>query len=96
VQSTSTASAAGLLAKVLIPSEDKLLAILRNQRVEFTQVCSAKAARLREFQGIEPKLGVAFRLFHMDMPRLPPFSAEKEESIGADSENLWHGGMRGG
>jgi hypothetical protein len=37
VHLTSTASATGLLAKVLIPSNDKLVAMFRNDRVDLAK-----------------------------------------------------------
>jgi hypothetical protein len=38
VHATSTASATGLLAKVLIPRNDKLLTVFRNDRVQFAEL----------------------------------------------------------
>src|SRR2546425_387420 len=37
VHATSTASATGLLAKVLIPGNDKLFTVFRNDRVQFAE-----------------------------------------------------------
>jgi len=93
---TSTASASGLLAKVLIPSENKLLAVLRNERVKFAQFCAAKTARFGQSDGFQPELCVTFRFLHVDMPGLAPFSTEKEEAETANSKDFWHGGANSG
>jgi hypothetical protein len=95
VQITSTASASGLLAKVLIPSEDKLLTVLRNERVKLAPLRSSKTARFCQGHRFQPKLRVAFRLFNVDVTWLSSFSAEKKEPKAANPQNLWHGGMTG-
>jgi hypothetical protein len=92
VQVTSTASASGLLAKVLIPSEDKLLTVLRNERVELAHLRSAKTARFRQGNWFQPKLCVPFGLFDVNVTGLSSFSTEKEEPKAADPEHFWHGG----
>jgi hypothetical protein len=56
VNETSTASATGLLAKVLIPRDDKRFAALLNRIVQFAEFGAAKAARFGESDWIEPKL----------------------------------------
>jgi hypothetical protein len=92
VQVTSTASASGLLAKVLIPSEDKLLTVLRNERVELAHFRPSETARFCHGHWFQPKLRVALRLLYVDVAWLPSFATEKEEPKAADPENLWHGG----
>src|SRR5438067_13927870 len=94
VQATSTASAMGLLAKVLIPSDDKLVAMFRNERVQLAQLRASKAARLDQLNRLQPELGVAFRLFHMNMPRLLTFATEEEKPKAANPQNLRHADER--
>src|SRR5712691_2562734 len=65
VHATSTASAIGLLAKVLIPGNDKLLTMFRNDCVQFAQLCAAKSARFNKLNRLKPKLCVALRPLHV-------------------------------
>jgi hypothetical protein len=77
---------------VLIPSENKLLTVLRNERIEFSQFGSTKTTRLDQSDRLQPKLRVPFGLLYMDMAWLVVFSTEEEETKAADPQNLWHGG----
>ena len=79
-----------LLAKVLIPREDKLVAILRNERMEFSQLCAAKTARFCQLNRFQPKLGITLGLLDVDMPRLSSFATEKEETKAGNPEDLRH------
>jgi len=85
VQITSTASASGLLAKVLIPSEDKLLTVLRNERVELAHLRQSKTARFCHGHWLQLKLRVALRMFYVDVAWLSSFSTEEEEPKAVDS-----------
>ena len=87
---TSTASATGLLAKVLIQGNDKRLEVLFNERVNLAQLGSAKPARLRKLNRLQLKLGVALGLLDMNVARLPALTTEKEESKAVNSQNLRH------
>jgi hypothetical protein len=77
---------------VLIPREDKLVPILRNERMEFTQLGAAKTARLRELNRLQPELRIALRLPNVDMPWLSSLAAENEGTEAGDPENLGHRG----
>jgi hypothetical protein len=90
VNETSTASATGLLAKVLIPSDDKRFAVLLNQIVEFAKFGAAKAARLGERDGREPELGVTLGLLDVNVVRFCALTAEKEKAVSVDTKHLWH------
>ena len=74
VNATSTASARGLLAKVLIPSQNKRFAILLNQIVKSAQFGTAKAAGFRETDGDEPELRIAPCLFAVDVSNQSVFT----------------------
>src|SRR2546421_13034971 len=50
VHLTSTASATGLLAKVLIPRNDKLVAMFFNDRIKFAQFRAAESAGFDQTQ----------------------------------------------
>ncbi|MEY2549148.1 MAG: hypothetical protein QOD64_1730, partial [Verrucomicrobiota bacterium] len=80
----------GLMAKVLIPGENKLLAVLRNERVQFPQLRASETARFCQRYGLQPELGVSLRLLDMDMTRFNSFAAKKEEPKTGDSDDLWH------
>jgi hypothetical protein len=69
---------------VLIPSEDKLVTVLRNERVEFANLRPSKTARFCQGDRFQPKLRVALRPFYVDVSWLPSFSTEKEEPKAAD------------
>ena len=66
--------------------------VLRNERVEFTQSCSTKTARLCQSDRLQPKLRVAFGLLYVDVAWLISFPTEEEETKPADPQNLWHRG----
>ena len=74
---------------MLIPSDDKRFAVLLNQIVEFAEVGAAKAARLGERDGREPKLGVTPGLLDVNVARLCPLTAEEEETVSVDTKHLW-------
>ena len=93
VNATSTTSARGLLAKVLIPCEDKRFSMLLNQIVKCAQVGTAKAAGFREFDGNKPELRIAPGEFDMDVVRLATLATEKEKSVSLDAQNFRHDGI---
>jgi len=76
---------------VLIPSEDKRFAVLLNQIVQLAEFGAAKAARLGERDGREPKLGVTLRLLDVNVVRLCALTAEEEKAVSVDTKHLWHG-----
>ena len=91
VQETSTASATGLLAKMLIPRQHKLFVMGFNQGVQFPELRTAEPTRFCEFnQGFEPEFGVAFRLLDMDVSGFLPLAAEEEKAKAANADNFWH------
>jgi hypothetical protein len=90
VNETSTASATGLLAKVLIPDDDKRFAMLLNQIVEFAEFGAAKATRFCKRDGREPKLGVTLGLLDMNVVRLCALTAEEEKTVSVDTKHFWH------
>jgi hypothetical protein len=69
---------------VLIPSEDKLLPVLRNERVKFAYLRASKTPRFCYGHWFQPKLRVALRLFYVNVAWLLSLSTEKEESKSAD------------
>lgn len=91
VNETSTASAMGLLVKVLIPSDDKRFAMLLDQFVQLAEFGATKAALLGKRNRREPELGVTLGLLDMNVMRLCALAAEKEETVSVDTEHLWHG-----
>src|SRR5262249_15178050 len=90
VHLTSTASATGLLAKVLIPSNDKLVAMFFNERIKLSEFCAGEAASLDHFDRFKPKFRVALRLLHMDVARFVTFTTKEEKAISANAQNFWH------
>ena len=90
MQTTSTARGSSLTAEVLIPFLQKQRAILRYEAVQFRQFSAAKSIVGGKADGLQPKFGVAFGLFDMNVGRLAPFVAEEEESIASDSQDGRH------
>jgi hypothetical protein len=90
VKATSTASATGLLAKMLIPSNNKRFAVLLNQIVQVTEFGTPKATRLRKLNGSDPEFCVALGLLDVNVARLHALPAEKEKAVSVNSQHLWH------
>src|SRR5437762_13141246 len=55
VHLTSTASATGLLAKVLIPSNDKFFSVLFNDGIQFAQLGPAESACFSQLDRFQPE-----------------------------------------
>ena len=61
-----------------------------NDRVEFAELGSTKAARFDQLDRIQPEFGVALCLFYMNMTRLVAFTTEKEKAKATNAKNFWH------
>jgi hypothetical protein len=61
-----------------------------DQTMKRCQFATAEADIRGETYGIEPELGVAFCLLNMDMRRLLPLIAKKEEAISSDTKDRRH------
>ena len=58
--------------------------------MQFAEFGAAKAARLRESDGLQPEFGVAFGLLDVDVARLRAFTTEVEKSVAANSQDFWY------
>lgn len=85
VNETSTASATGLLAKVLIPLQDKRFTMPLNQIVKVAEFGATKAAGFCERDWHEPKLSVTLGLLDVNVMRLCTLTTEEEKAIPLDA-----------
>ena len=82
----------GLLAKVLIPTENKPFLMGFNQGVQCAEFGATEATGFDQFnEWFKPKLGVAFGLLNVDVPGFLPLAAEKEEAKAVQAKDFWHG-----
>jgi hypothetical protein len=77
-------------SNVLIPFVPYFLFVLLDQFSNLLELLAEKSVGLGQHDRIQPKLGILFGRFNMNMDRLLRLSAEKEESVAMISENLRH------
>jgi len=90
VKETPTASAAGLMPKVLIPRNYKLLTMRFNHFLDPSQLMIPKSLIFGQRNTLQPVLGVIVPAFNVDMWRLGSFATEKEESKATDPQHTRH------
>jgi len=90
VYETSTARGSTLIAEELIPLLQKEGLVLFDERVQLRQLATPKTNVARKTDRFDPELGVAFRLFNVDVRRLFALVAEEEEPVTAYSKNRGH------
>ena len=60
--------------------------------MDLAQLGPSEAARLRQLNGLEPKLGISLSLLHVNMTWLLPLAAEKEKAEVVNAKNFRHYG----
>ena len=58
--------------------------------VQFAKFGIAEAARLGEFDGFKPELGIALGLLNVNMTRLCALTTEKEKAVSTDAKHFRH------
>src|SRR5579872_1099668 len=80
-QDTSTARASVFFVKVLMPSLQEELRILNNDFSKVGHLIRAKTLHVGDPNGIQPKFRIPSGVGGVDVWRLAPLHAEKEEPI---------------
>lgn len=92
---TSSATGSRVMLKVLIPSLHKDLLVRSDQGHKFRKLVRTETIGRSEIQAGQPYLGFLARRFYVDMGGFVIFPAEKEKTVGADTQDCGHAAFLG-